>query len=127
MGVDSSMEYRTVTVADYDRCSENEINNLKPGIYYVRYREDSNYNSGKERQIIIGEGRLLSVKFSTPYVTLKEVDVSVSYAEKISKPHISEVPGYSFVGWYKDAEFTTVWDFEKDKVCEDIVCKMESG
>lgn len=119
-GVSSDMEYRLITDSDYTACSEDEIDNLAPGVYYVRYKDDDNHNAGDDKIIVIGEGRMLSVGFKTPYGSLKNESVNVKYESMISKPDISEVPGYSFAGWYKDAEFTNVWDFEKDKVCEDI-------
>lgn len=44
----------------------------------------------------------------------------VRYGEKIEKPADPEATGYQFTGWYREAGCKTPWDFDKDRVEEDI-------
>lgn len=46
--------------------------------------------------------------------------VSVIYNEKVTKPKATTKAGYTFMGWYKNATFTTEWNFTNDVVTEDI-------
>ena len=39
-------------------------------------------------------------------------DVSVNEGEKLTKPANPAKSGYSFVGWYKDAELENEYDFK---------------
>ena len=48
-------------------------------------------------------------------------DVYAVYGSLIAKPNVPEVAGMVLEGWYKDAEYTTPWNFETDVVAEDIV------
>lgn len=120
-GVDSGMEYKASTDTEYQNCIGSEIINLKPGTYYVRYKAAEGYNAGKEKEVVIGEGRWLNVQFSTPYGTLQKINISVAYAQKLSKPDIKEVLGYKFMGWFKDKSLSSEWKFEEDVVYEDMV------
>lgn len=40
--------------------------------------------------------------------------------EKIEQPETPVKEGYLFEGWFKEAEYETIWDFEKDTVTADI-------
>ena len=42
--------------------------------------------------------------------------IKVSEGLKITKPEDPTREDYIFSGWYKDAEHTALWDFEKDRV-----------
>ncbi|MEK4387210.1 InlB B-repeat-containing protein [Solibacillus sp. FSL W7-1464] len=43
-------------------------------------------------------------------------DQSILYNEKVASPATPAKPGYTFAGWYKDAAFSTAWDFDADVV-----------
>ncbi|WP_286926286.1 InlB B-repeat-containing protein [Lysinibacillus sp. UBA6686] len=45
---------------------------------------------------------------------------SIIYNEKLTKPKATTKAGYTFIGWYKNATFTTEWNFTNDVVTEDI-------
>ncbi|MGE7114846.1 InlB B-repeat-containing protein [Lysinibacillus sp. NPDC047702] len=45
---------------------------------------------------------------------------SIVYKEKVTKPKAPTKAGYTFMGWYKNATFTTEWNFTNDVVTEDI-------
>ncbi|WP_420490749.1 InlB B-repeat-containing protein, partial [Neobacillus drentensis] len=42
--------------------------------------------------------------------------MTAEYNAKITAPESPTKIGYTFGGWYKDAAFTTEWDFENDTV-----------
>lgn len=45
---------------------------------------------------------------------------SVPYGTLAVKPVAPERPGYALVGWYREADLTTVWNFRADTVIEDV-------
>jgi uncharacterized repeat protein (TIGR02543 family) len=45
---------------------------------------------------------------------------TVNQGEKATKPADMTRNNYTFDGWYKDANFTTIWDFDSDVVNENI-------
>ncbi len=48
-------------------------------------------------------------------------DVSVKRGEMFPEPRYPEREGYTFEGWYKDKDYTNVWDFDTDRVLKDTV------
>lgn len=46
-------------------------------------------------------------------------DIIVKFGDLIERPVDPEKKGYTFFGWYKDAECTQLWDFETETVEED--------
>ncbi|TSI07371.1 InlB B-repeat-containing protein [Lysinibacillus sp. BW-2-10] len=48
-------------------------------------------------------------------------DVKANYDTKITAPSAPTKAGHTFSGWYKEATFDTLWDFETDKVIENQV------
>ena len=46
--------------------------------------------------------------------------VSVKLGEKLEKPQDPTREGYTFTGWYRDADRTQLWDFENDTVTENM-------
>ena len=47
-------------------------------------------------------------------------DLIASYGDKLIAPNIPTKAGHTFVGWYKDADLTTKWDFATEIVTSDI-------
>lgn len=47
-------------------------------------------------------------------------DITVQYGKLLSEPSAPTRAGYVFVGWYKDADLNTEWNFAADTVTEDI-------
>ncbi len=45
---------------------------------------------------------------------------SILENEKIEQPETPVKEGYLLEGWFKEAEYETIWDFEKDTVTSDI-------
>ncbi|MFJ7647573.1 InlB B-repeat-containing protein [Lysinibacillus sp. NPDC097279] len=46
-------------------------------------------------------------------------DITINYQDKLVKPTSPTKIGHTFTGWYKDADFTTEWDFMTDVVAGD--------
>lgn len=44
--------------------------------------------------------------------------ITVIYEALVSKPVIPIKTGYTFLGWYKDSQFTTPWNFTADKITQ---------
>ncbi|MEQ6051751.1 leucine-rich repeat protein [Lysinibacillus capsici] len=44
--------------------------------------------------------------------------ITVIYEALVSKPVIPIKPGYTFLGWYKDAQFTIPWNFTTDMITQ---------
>src|SRR5690606_41080557 len=43
-------------------------------------------------------------------------DQRILYNKKVASPTTPTQPGYAFAGWYKDAAFSTAWNFDADVV-----------
>ncbi|KAK3605002.1 hypothetical protein CHS0354_000667 [Potamilus streckersoni] len=47
-------------------------------------------------------------------------NATVNYGEKVTKPTDPTRPGYTFVNWYKEAEFTNVFNFDTETIIANI-------
>lgn len=47
-------------------------------------------------------------------------DQTINYGGKATQPTTPTATGYTFAGWYKDADCTNAWNFETDVVTENI-------
>ncbi len=56
-GVDATMEYRAEGENTYTAVTGEEIKNLAPGTYYVRYAATNNHNASAEVSVVIAEGQ----------------------------------------------------------------------
>ncbi|WP_099470067.1 rhamnogalacturonan lyase family protein [Konateibacter massiliensis] len=68
--------------------------------------------------------RTVKTKFDVTFDTDSGSAVATQTVEKdglVTEPTVPTKEGYTFEGWYKDAEFTTVWNFAADKVTADTV------
>ncbi len=73
---------------------------------------------GASNKIVIQPINACQVSFESDGGT-KVADQIVAKGTKITKPSQPERSGYTFLDWYKDADFATVWDFDKDIVTKD--------
>ena len=77
----------------------------------------------KGGMVDIGTGAFTENEHTVSFDTLggsEMVSVTVSHAEKLTRPDNPTRRGYTFRGWYKDANFTEAWDFENDVVTASI-------
>lgn len=109
-GTDSTMEYKADGATDYTAVSENEILNLVPGTYFVRYKENGNYLAGEDKVIVIAAGEMITVSFDTMGGSAVEAK-TCEYNGKISAPEEPTKEGYAFIGWFLDSALTEKWDF----------------
>ena len=63
---------------------------------------------------------LYTVSFSTGEGSAVSDIIAVA-GDKITAPAAPTNSGYDFGGWFKDEDFTTVWDFDNDTVTDDII------
>lgn len=59
-----------------------------------------------------------TVQFRTDFESIVSY---VRYGDKLEEPVPLRNIGHTFTGWYKDKEFTALWNFAEDKVTEDIM------
>ena len=116
-GTDSTMEYKADGATDYTAVSENEILNLVPGTYLVRYKENDNYLVGEDKVIVIAAGEMITVSFDTMGGSAVEAK-TCEYNGKISAPEEPTKEGYAFIGWFSDSALTEKWDFASGVLSE---------
>ena len=116
-GTDSTMEYKADGATDYTAVSENEILNLVPGTYLVRYKENDNYLAGEDKVIVIAAGEMIRVSFDTMGGSAVEAK-TCEYNSKISAPEEPTKEGYAFIGWFSDSALTDEWDFASGVLSE---------
>ena len=116
-GTDSTMEYKADGATDYTAVSENEILNLVPGTYLVRYKENDNYLTGEDKVIVIAAGEMITVSFDTMGGSAVEAK-TCEYNGKISAPEEPTKEGYAFIGWFSDSALTDEWDFASGVLSE---------
>ena len=116
-GTDSTMEYKADGATDYTAVSENEILNLVPGTYLVRYKENDNYLAGEDKAIVIAAGEMITVSFDTMGGSAVEAK-TCEYNGKISAPEEPTKEGYAFIGWFSDSALTEKWDFASGVLSE---------
>ena len=116
-GTDSTMEYKADGATDYTAVSENEILNLVPGTYLVRYKENDNYLAGEDKVIVIAAGEMITVSFDTMGGSAVEAK-TCEYNGKISAPEEPTKEGYAFIGWFSDSALTEKWDFASGVLSE---------
>ena len=116
-GSDSTMEYKADGATDYTAVSENEILNLVPGTYLVRYKENDNYLAGEDKVIVIAAGEMITVSFDTMGGSAVEAK-TCEYNGKISAPEEPTKEGYVFIGWFSDSALTEKWDFASGVLSE---------
>lgn len=116
-GSDSTMEYKADGATDYTAVSENEILNLVPGTYLVRYKENDNYLAGEDKVIVIAAAEMITVSFDTMGGSAVEAK-TCEYNGKISAPEEPTKEGYAFIGWFSDSALTEKWDFASGVLSE---------
>ncbi len=75
---------------------------------------------GAANNIVIQPKSIFNISFISNGGT-KIADQTVGKGTTITTPSQPERSGYTFCGWYKDAEFATPWDFDKGTVTKDTI------
>ena len=89
---------------------------------------DNTYAAGAEFLVLNENMQFVALWISQNlrYVTYEtnggsEIEQSVvEDGSKLTAPKQPKRPGYLFASWYKDEDCTALWDFDKDKVTENI-------
>ena len=95
-GVTTEMEYRASDVSSYTACTGTEITGLKKGTYYVRVKENANYNASSDFAVTVGEDGVV-----THNVTVTDGTGSGIYAVGVSVTVKANAPakGKTFDKW----------------------------
>ena len=81
INVDSSMEYRKDSEDKYISINDDTVKGLSSGVYYVRYKESTNYYASNESMVIVNNSsNLLSISIPSEQIGY-ELSVSNSSVE----------------------------------------------
>ena len=116
-GTGSTMEYKADGAAEYTAVSGNEILNLVPSTYLVRYKENDNYLAGEDKVIVIAAGEMITVTFDTNGGSAVGSE-TCEYNQTVGAPAEPTKEGYAFDGWFADSALTDEWDFAKGTLTE---------
>ena len=121
-GVDTTMEYSTDNGQNWTPCTGAEITGLDAGTaVLVRVKATSSAPHGEAASCTIeASENTLTVTFEENGGSAVTDITGLAYNVAISAPAGSIKTGYIFVGWYKEASCTNLWDFSSDKVTDDI-------
>ena len=116
------MEYSTDNGQNWTPCTGAEITGLDAGTaVLVRVKATSSAPHGEAASCAIGASEnTLTVIFEENGGSAVTEITGLAYNVAISAPAGSIKTGYIFVGWYKEASCTNLWDFSSDKVTDDI-------
>ncbi len=110
---------KTPSGIGYEYYAFNLFSEKEDGVVIV----DSSYGKvmqGVSKKIVIQPISTYSVSFVSNGGTAVSVQ-TIGKGMTITKPSQPEQGGYTFCGWYKDVEFATPWDFDKDTVTKDTI------
>lgn len=81
--VDSSMEYKKDEENEWHSITENTVEGLSTGKYYVRYKDSKNYYASSEKEVYIANGQEIKVNVPVSQVgyTLNVSNTVVDYNE----------------------------------------------
>ena len=121
-GVDTTMEYSTDGGQNWKGCTGTEIIGLAAGTTVtIRVKATATTPHGEAASCTIGASdKTLTVTFEENGGSTVPDITGFAYNAAISAPAEPIKTGYIFVGWYKEASCTNLWDFSTDTVTEDI-------
>ena len=124
-GLDAPNEYRVMKANGQwggwiNNDDDKTIKNLTTGTYEVRYSATSSDFISYSKNIEIGYGRTITVKFDSNRGTDIEKQTGLKYGDRINKPADPEKTNCVFVKWCEDLLLLNGWDFDKDTVKDDM-------
>ena len=82
---------------------------------------DGNFVVTQNGQTIAGQVFGYSVVFNSQMGTEVPNLINVPYGSLVEEPTDPTKTGYIFQGWFKDQDYTEIWDFDTDTVTQDTV------
>lgn len=132
IGVDATMEYRKVGESTYTPITDIAVTNLAAGTYYVRYKERDNFYLSGEKQIVIAQGRKLTVTLPQNQVGYRlTADKSqLAYKESVTftldiGSGYSKTPGFAVKCNGQDVHWGDVTTISMQNCTEDLVITVE--
>ena len=121
-GVTTAMEYSTDNGQNWKDCTGTEITDLAAGTTVtVRVKATAAAPHGETASCTIpASENTLTVTFEENGGSAVADMDGLSYDVSISEPTAPIKTGYTFAGWYKDENCTTLWNFGSDTVTENI-------
>ena len=126
-GLTDKMEYVKDNGVGYTAITGNKLENLAAGTYYVRYQETDNYKPGAAAEVIVAEGKPITVtfdangqEFGAAFVAKLEGQSYGLLTRPDPDPTAANID-FEFVGWYKDSACKNAWDFNKDTLTKENV------
>ena len=126
---DGGTEIAPVKVEYNKKVSKPSPNPEKTGYTFVNWYKDPEYKTAFNFSTAIKADTTVYAKWkiNTYKVTFERngststvSTQNINHGEKCSEPTEPTKTGYSFDGWYKDAEFHEKWNFAEDVVTENI-------
>ena len=126
-GLTDKMEYVKDTGVGYTVITGNKLENLAAGTYYVRYQETDNYKPGAAAEVIVAEGKPITVTFDANGQEFGAAFAATLTGQSyglLAKPNPGPTAAnsdFAFVGWYKDAACKDTWNFDQDTLTKENV------
>ena len=95
-GVNGTMEYKAESATTYIRCTGSTINNLKAGIYSVRYKATDNYNASADTIVTVPDGNKVT---HTVTVTGGVGGGTYEVGATVTLKANAAQSGFEFTGW----------------------------
>ncbi len=118
-GLTSAMEYSPDGRAPWTDCPGGELPWPAGADVYVRMKATETAFAGAALPLRVDPGQPLTVTFQTGE-DAAPAPVELAYNAALAPPEEPARPGYAFGGWFRDGEYTQPWDFDNDRVTENL-------
>jgi len=121
IGTTTDMEYSvSSSFTSAKSCSATETTGLRPNTFYVRYKETATHKASAATQVYVSNyvaPTTYTVTFNANgHGTAPTAISGVTSGATVTEPSAPSENGYTFGGWYQEAECTNAWNFASDTV-----------
>ncbi len=99
------------------------LTNVPVGTSAAEVKESENNDCivEKDNEIIASSAYGYSVVFNSCMGTSVEAQLNLPYGSLVEEPTDPTRVGYIFQGWFKDEEYSEIWDFDADTVTQNTI------